>query len=271
MFTRDLFTCIKEAGLEVTCFGASHEGFFGSPEACPAHLKDAWPTLHGPVAAPHAACSSVPVKITAASFERHWSSSPSACAVRDGGVECRGEGYSPAEALEAPVRVSLDLPPSPPFVETAMVAPTAVTGFSARCLARHGCKRSVVRAPPCTSDVPARDWAALAGEAPSLVGRRVTARGALFVGPLSKTMMDCEAPDGIACCNRMSAPVVMVGPRTLLLDRMGCAGDDSALCCNAPAYGQTVVATGLLEPAHGPFDPMGSPYKLVDVALCTAH
>jgi hypothetical protein len=54
----DMFTC---AGL--VCWGASRDGMFGKPAACPPELKKAWPTPNGPVPAPRASCSKAPVPV----------------------------------------------------------------------------------------------------------------------------------------------------------------------------------------------------------------
>jgi hypothetical protein len=79
-------------------------------------------------------------------------------------------------------------------------------------------------------------------------------------------MKGCIAPDGIACCNRAGAPILLAGTPPLRLEGMYCSGDDSQVCCNAPAYGQTLIATGQLEQAES-----GSGekvWKLVGPALC---
>jgi hypothetical protein len=60
----DLFTCSAgDAG--VVCWGAARDGFFGKPSACPAGLRRAWPTRHGPARAPRAACSTTPAAVRA--------------------------------------------------------------------------------------------------------------------------------------------------------------------------------------------------------------
>jgi hypothetical protein len=50
---------------------------------------------------------------------------------------------------------------------------------------------------------------------------------------------------GGGCCDRTTYAVLLtdVGA-SLALDDFGCRGDDSRVCCSAPAYGQTVIATG---------------------------
>jgi len=58
----DLFTCVSSPN-GIRCWGASRDGFFGTPGSCPASLRKAWPTLHGSVAAPRAACSRTPVPV----------------------------------------------------------------------------------------------------------------------------------------------------------------------------------------------------------------
>ena len=59
----DLFACrgFAEAGLY--CVGASRDGLFGSPSACPPGLSGAWPGSSGPIAAPHVACAPSPVLV----------------------------------------------------------------------------------------------------------------------------------------------------------------------------------------------------------------
>jgi hypothetical protein len=56
-----------------------------------------------------------------------------------------------------------------------------------------------------------------------------------------------EPPSVEACCNHRGGPVVLAeGPQSLALDGFFCSGGESQAWCNAPAYGQSVVATGVL-------------------------
>jgi hypothetical protein len=80
--------------------------------------------------------------------------------------------------------------------------------------------------------------------------------------------MDCHAPDGIGCCTRSSNPVVLGAAPALLLDGLLCSGDDSEACCNAPAYGDTLIASGRLERAQAEHDAELSGYTLTSVTLC---
>jgi hypothetical protein len=52
---------------------------------------------------------------------------------------------------------------------------------------------------------------------------------------------------------------------SLVLEDFVCGGDDSRLCCMAPAYGQSVIATGRLSREYG-----GSTahWRLREVRLC---
>jgi len=58
----DLFTCVSSPD-GIKCWGANRDAFFGTPGSCPASLRKAWPTLHGSVPAPRAACSATPVAV----------------------------------------------------------------------------------------------------------------------------------------------------------------------------------------------------------------
>jgi hypothetical protein len=98
----------------------------------------------------------------------------------------------------------------------------------------------------------------------------VSLRGTLGVNSILTTEKGCSATDGHACCNTRSGPVVLGGASTtIILHGLGCDGDESALCCNAPAYGQTVVATGRLEVNAQRQLPTHSMWRLKDVTLCT--
>lgn len=97
-------------------------------------------------------------------------------------------------------------------------------------------------------------------------GQFVRVRGQLGVGGLRISMAGCE-PKGerATCCNGASGPVVLRDDgASLELRGFKCVGDDSQLCCDAPAYGQTVVASGRLFPE----DPSGAKWALERVTLC---
>ena len=86
---------------------------------------------------------------------------------------------------------------------------------------------------------------------------------------MGSTLMGCPTRNGRLCCNHAGGPVLLGGAaQTLALEGLYCTGDDSATCCNAPAYGQVVVATGLLERAPPSPDRTTSGWRLSGVSLC---
>lgn len=300
----DLFTCVTTGGLGLSCWGANRDGFFGTPGSCPDSLKRAWPTLHGTVRAPRAACSTTPVDVRFDAFLQELHVGPrgicvdatqegqprcvgaiptpfgigianvavspgadaSACGLRDGGVACWGEGYSAPGSLDVPVAVVFE--PRRPPTEVAMVGPADPTEWSKTCIVKQGCKLGVAPAPPCAPSITPVSLAALPA-AITLSGRVISVSGELGVGSSFSTMAACRAGDGRGCCNHTGGQVVLGGASARLpLDGLFCAGDDSAQCCNAPAYGQTVVATGQLVENTGLHLPTEE-WMLTDVTLCT--
>lgn len=295
----DLFTCLSDMK-GIACWGASRDGFFGTAGACPATLRQAWPTLHGPVPAPRAACSATPVRIGKVSqFEQELVAGPrglcvprgdsvvcfggvrtpkgaiadvalspgadaNACGLRDGGVSCWGEAYSPRGAPNQPVPIAFES--AVPVQETAVIGAGDPSHYSASCLIRTGCDFGPPPTPHCDAGTRVSSWNELARSASASAGTTVSVRGTIGVGTLHSTLVGCKAPDGIACCNRVGGSVLLAGNPPLSLEGMYCSGDDSQACCNAPAYGQTVVATGKLERVdHGSRE---STWKLVAPTLC---
>jgi len=190
----------------------------------------------------------------------------SACGLQNGGVVCWGEGYSPAGAPDVPLAIPLEPPKA--LREAAVLGREDGSSYSASCLVRRGCDFGPAPLPACAADLQVIDWSTLHATADAHVGETLNVRGAVAVGSLFSTMMGCEASDGSACCNSTSGSVVLGAAPALRLDRLFCAGDDSELCCNAPAYGDTLIASGRLELAQGGHDARLSAYTLRSVTLC---
>jgi hypothetical protein len=154
-----------------------------------------------------------------------------------------------------------------------------VTSWAEGCQARRPCSIGAPRPKPCTPGE-TRSVSEVLGHAASLAGHRVSVRGLLGVEGGGMTLVDCSNGPPKQCCNGASGAVVLAeegqGDR-LRLRGLGCWGDESAQCCNAPAYGQPVVAMGRFEATTAwPVEavtawPGGSGWGLGDVVLCAPH
>lgn len=297
----DQFTCLTDPE-GIRCWGASRDGFFGAPGSCPKAVEREWPTMGEPINAPHARCSPVPAAVPIGhGYQPNFSVGPrglcvpeeskvhcagailaprldgvqnvkvsagqdaSACTVRDGSVLCWGEGYSQPNALDVPVAIALASPPG--GAEAAVLGATDPAGWDANCLVRTKCTASAAPLGACGPEVHPRDWSEVLSSASKSTGRRISVRGRLGVGLVSGTLAGCPGSGGRGCCNRTGGPVVLGGASEVLaLGGFFCSGDDSQSCCNAPAYGQFVVATGELVP--GDSTGSGINWTLANAALC---
>ena len=183
-----------------------------------------------------------------------------------GGVVCWGEGYSPPSDAAKPV----DVLPEPTRVdaETAVTGAADPTGWSSSCVVQRGCTATPARSPRRSGGETAlsEDDRVAAGDART--GLRVRVFGALGVGLFASTLVGCTASDGQACCNGVGAPVLLGGATsTIAIAGYGCNGDESAQCCNAPAYGQAVVVVGRFV-RGGPRFPW-TPWRLEEPTMCT--
>jgi len=147
-----------------------------------------------------------------------------------------------------------------------MIGDGKATGWGSGCLVHRACDVRAPDPPRCPAGLPVRDWTeALA--AASQPEQRVNVRGRLGHGPLAGALGLCSEQGGRGCCNRVSAPVWLDQGTPLLLEGFACDGDDSLVCCNAPAYGQALVASGRLSRAR-PGEALPSAWVLRDVTLC---
>lgn len=123
--------------------------------------------------------------------------------------------------------------------------------------------------PKCPAETTGEPWASLLARAPTLVGKKVSVHDRLFVGPPGETSNEfwsaCNRWQShplhrtVACETEVQSTVLGAGSPPLFLTGRdaACVGDESRLCCGAPAFGQTVVATGVLGRNHGWF--LGEP------------
>ena len=113
----------------------------------------------------------------------------------------------------------------------------------------------------CERGQAARAWSTLGAEANALDGTRVALSGPLELddGAFS-SMVACARR---TCCNGVEKNVVLgERPHALTLDGLSCRGDESRLCCNVIARGQSVIVSGTLRR----FGPIW--WKLEDASLC---
>ena len=100
-------------------------------------------------------------------------------------------------------------------------------------------------------DAPKHEW----------MDRPVRVKGTLSVASVQGWLVRCPP----SCCNRTYAPIVVRTETELVeLEGLSCGGDESRMCCNAPAFGQAVIATGELTVGS----PLSAKWKLVNAELC---
>jgi hypothetical protein len=126
---------------------------------------------------------------------------------------------------------------------------------------------------PCTAGLEPIEASELASFVPPVSGERVSVRGALGLALTSSTFGACRQPTpGLTnCCNITSTQVFVGGVANgVRLDRFSCYGDESRLCCQVPAFGQVVVATGRIMKETDAFAlHRGGRFVLADATLCT--
>lgn len=193
-----------------------------------------------------------------------------ACGLGGGRLLCWGQGYSPPSNLSSPAEIVLER--LPPIAEVAAVqSQDGLTPWAPACMARSGCSRAPTPLQPCPEDTVAVDWSEILASAPSLAGQIVSVRGPLGVGAaVNGTFNGCAMTGFAACCNQYGAPLVVGGAaETLEVPGPRCEGDESELCCDVPAYGQSVVATGRLRQGSGEFSPPNPRWVLESASLCS--
>jgi hypothetical protein len=196
-----------------------------------------------------------------------------ACGLAGESVWCWGEGYSPLANPGQPVAVAIEPPRSVPEVAAVQAPALGRLPWAPECLVQRGCARIPMAMTPCPAGAAAVSWPEVLSAAASLTGRIVHVEGPLGVGPEDGLRNDCLEAGFTACCGRLGAPVVLGGAdETLQLGELGCYGDESELCCDAPAYGDTVIATGRLSSGPAAKSKLSPPYpqwSLDEVTLCS--
>ena len=183
-----------------------------------------------------------------------------ACGIADGNVVCWGEGYSPSN--DPSTAVAVDLYP-PQRSEAAVVdfpAPKGKTWPASYAIHRR-CASPMQPMPKCPAGTTGETWSNLAPRASALLGKRITVRDRLFVGAWATS--PGQPVRGVLRIARIDRSSIVLGdgdPPLSLRDGHDCEGDESRLCCDLPAFGQTVVATGTLGRSNE--------WLLADLTIC---
>jgi hypothetical protein len=106
-----------------------------------------------------------------------------------------------------------------------------------------------------------------ATRAPGPPGARVAVRGPLGLFGGIVQAPGCDRTK--RCCTRRTAHAFLgTAPRGVFLRDMGCVGDESRQCCDLPAFGEELVATGTLLAIPGELRIAGIAWELEQVELC---
>jgi hypothetical protein len=201
------------------------------------------------------------------------------CASRGAGVVCWGERYSPPGAPTELVPVVFEPMPSLgdlAVLEGPRAGADATAGAKKNCQVQRPCPHPVQKLPTCEGDNDrGRPVSEILAKAQSLAGGVVRVRGALGVGALvprpfsgivgSNTRCDPT----VSCCKWFETSALVGGPNAALaLEHLGCGGDESRACCNVPAYGQTVIATGVLVREQPEWTGATVGWRLVNGSVC---
>ena len=130
----------------------------------------------------------------------------------------------------------------------------------------------------CSPDLAPIDAGAIGAAAPVSVGEALAVRGALALtfGITHGRACRYQRDDVQVCCEVVRASALVVSGvalpseprrRGIELERLGCTGDESRVCCDVPAHGQNVVAAGRLAKSGLP-SPFGIRWSLTEVTLC---
>jgi hypothetical protein len=184
----------------------------------------------------------------------------------DGGFVVFARRVSARAAWGAP-RFGLD--GAAPPKEVAMLHSGTPSEWAPNCLVHTGCAVAPIPLHRCPADQPDEEWSEVLPSAASHAGKELSVRGRLGVGQMASTAVGCGRGALHGCCNYPTGPVVLAGPKKpLILEGLNCTGDESQICCNAPAYGQSVVATGTLEKNIDEVSSSRSPWRLSNPKLC---
>lgn len=196
-----------------------------------------------------------------------------ACGISDGRVVCWGDGYSPnAGNPSAVVDVEL-IPRQLPEAAVVDSPPLPGTAWPPGSAIERECQYPARSIPRCAGGTEGKPWATVLADANDLLGKTVSVRDRLSVGPLENNnayWAACELAYADARmralqCNLERRPTILgdgLAPLVLTDSTWGCLGEDpSRLCCALPAFGQVVVATGILR--------RGSAWHLDNPSLCT--
>jgi hypothetical protein len=137
----------------------------------------------------------------------------------------------------------------------------------------HGTCKPFAPLEPCPKSVRPVEASALGSFVPAEIGESMSVRGRLSVGPGVTSAVSCRQAAGAPknCCNSISLKV-FVGdiPNGARLEGLTCGGDESRLCCEVPAFGQVVVATGkVIKESDSMLVSRGVRWSLSDVKLCS--